>query len=287
MSVFRERALNLDCMGRRLCAILSEPATDNASSGVGVVVVVGGPQYRAGSHRQFVLLARTLAANGHACLRFDYRGMGDAEGESLTFEATSPDIQAAIHALRREWAPLKRVVLWGLCDGASAILLHLIQQPNSADGLCLLNPWVRTDESLAKTQIKHYYTRRLLQREFWFKLMRGGMAPRALKDFFSNLHTAASRPAPSGGYQARMAAAWRNFPGPILLLLSGNDYVAKEFLDHATTDAAWVGLLERSGLSRQDLPGVDHTFSSAKHRTCVESLCVAWLAASFGGAEPS
>ena len=46
----------------------------------GVLIVTGGPQYRAGSHRQFVLLARFLAARGMAVLRFDYRGMGDSEG---------------------------------------------------------------------------------------------------------------------------------------------------------------------------------------------------------------
>ena len=52
----------------------------------GVLVAVGGPQYRAGSHRQFVLLANDLAAQGYAVMRFDYRGMGDSTGEPRTFE---------------------------------------------------------------------------------------------------------------------------------------------------------------------------------------------------------
>ena len=74
-----------------------------------------------------------------------------------------------------------------------------------------------------------------------------------------------------------MAAAWRVFPGPILLLLSGDDYVAKEFLDHAEAEPAWAGLLDRPGLERHDLPGVDHTFSSALWRRQVEDLTARWL----------
>ena len=51
---FVERALTFDCCGERLVGVLAEPA---AFSKLGLVLVVGGPQYRVGSHRQFVLNA--------------------------------------------------------------------------------------------------------------------------------------------------------------------------------------------------------------------------------------
>ena len=35
---------------------------------------------------------------------------------------------------------------------------------------CLLNPWVRSDATIAKTYLKHYYGQRLLEKEFWAKL---------------------------------------------------------------------------------------------------------------------
>ena len=63
-----------------------------AAARLGVVIVVGGPQYRVGSHRQFVLMARDLAREGYPVLRFDYRGMGDSDGavRGSATQATRP-----------------------------------------------------------------------------------------------------------------------------------------------------------------------------------------------------
>lgn len=280
---YREQAVAFACEGEQLFGIVCGPAETTAECDVGVVIVVGGPQYRAGSHRQFVLLARALAACGHRCLRFDYGGMGDSTGPSRSFEQVGADIHAAIEALHATCPGLRRIALWGLCDGASASLLYLqaFGAHARADGLCLLNPWVRSTASLAKTQIKHYYTERLMQTAFWLKLLRGGTGMRALREFFGNLRSATKRVPESGtarqSYQESMAAAWRAFPGPILLLLSGDDYVAKEFLDHAQAEPAWAGLLDQSGLERHDLPGVNHTFSTAVWRGQVEHLTAGWL----------
>jgi alpha/beta superfamily hydrolase len=91
----------------------------------GVLVVVGGPQYRVGSHRQFLLLSRRLASEGYPVMRFDYRGMGDGGGAMRSFEDVSADIGAAIEAFQRRCPSVRRIVLWGLCDAASAALLYV------------------------------------------------------------------------------------------------------------------------------------------------------------------
>jgi exosortase A-associated hydrolase 1 len=116
-----ESVLSFSCEGAPLVGILAEPRDTPAE--VGVLIIVGGPQYRVGSHRQFTLLARHLAANGFAALRFDYRSMGDSAGETRDFLGVNTDIAAAIEALLAARPALKRVVLWGLCDAASAALL--------------------------------------------------------------------------------------------------------------------------------------------------------------------
>ncbi|WP_229425323.1 hydrolase 1, exosortase A system-associated [Massilia sp. Se16.2.3] len=104
-----------------------------------MLVVVGGPQYRAGSHRQFTLLARDLADAGIPALRFDYRGMGDSEGDLQTFEHVEDDLRAAIDRFFLEVPGMREVVLWGLCDGASAAAMYAPQDAR-VSGLVLLNP---------------------------------------------------------------------------------------------------------------------------------------------------
>jgi exosortase A-associated hydrolase 1 len=285
---YTEEATLFDCAGETLLGILARPETPTDTA---VVVVVGGPQYRAGSHRQFVLLSRALAAAGVAVLRFDYRGMGDSCGAQRDFEGVSADIAAAIDALQQRLPDVRHIALWGLCDAAAAAMLycHDTRDPR-INGLCLLNPWVRSEASLARTQVKHYYLQRLQQKEFWLKLVRGGVATQALGGLAQNIRTAfgsasvnaagtAKAAAPQKPFQQRMAMAWHQFPGQILLLLSGEDYTAKEFQEFASTDPAWKNYLTHPCLQRHELPGVDHTFSGAASRQQAEHLTREWVAA--------
>lgn len=274
-----ERAILFDCAGQRLVGVLAEPlaATDTA-----VLIVVGGPQYRAGSHRQFVQLARHLCAHGVAVLRFDVRGMGDSEGPARHFEELGDDIAAARAALQAALPAVRRVVLWGLCDGASAALLYLQQTPAPrVHGLVLLNPWVRSAATLARTHVKHYYAQRLLQREFWAKLFSGRVAGRALAELARNLRGAISAPAAAldqgASYQDQMATAWARFTGPVLLVLSGHDYTAKEFLEHARLHERWRANLALPGVTRLDVAEADHTFSQPAAQQAVAAATAQWL----------
>lgn len=287
----RDHLLRIDCAGDALVGVLSEPTADRVdgtrTADIGVLLIVGGPQYRAGSHRQFTLLGRALAAAGVPCLRIDYRGMGDAHGDRRAFDEVDDDIAAAIDGWQRERPALRRVVLWGLCDAASAALLYAHRRRDArVAGLCLANPWVRTDTSLARAQVKHYYLERLRQPAFWRKLLSGRVGLAAVRELLGKL--AQSR-APTAGdasigrgdrrhYTEQMADGLRAFGGPVLLILSGDDYVAKEFLDRCRDGGpAWRGLLARPGLRREDLPDADHTFSSAAWRAHVERLTAAFV----------
>lgn len=276
---YTEHALAFRCAGEQLVGILAQPET---AANLGILIVVGGPQYRAGSHRQFLLLSRVLAAAGYAVLRFDYRGMGDSTGGQRNFEGVSEDIAAAIAAMQSANPTLTRIVLWGLCDAASAALLYWDEtRDRRVAGLCLLNPWVRSETTLARTQVKHYYGRRLLQPEFWAKLFSGKVALGAVTGFVRNLSVSARGATDQRGFQRRMADAWRSFGEPIMLVLSGDDYTAKEFLEYASSDSAWRAALQQPNVKRHDLPAADHTFSRAEWRAAVERWSLAWLAESF------
>jgi uncharacterized protein len=274
-----EQATVFRCESELLIGILAKP---EVPAQIGIIVIVGGPQYRVGSHRQFVLLSRMLAKEGYAVLRFDYRGMGDSGGPMHSFDSVSADVASAIGELQLRIPSIQNVVLWGLCDGASASLLYL-QQTNDprVKGLCLLNPWIRSETSLARTQVRHYYFDRFVQREFWQKLLTGRIAFSSLRSFARQVSLAlSSSPLTDESpqtFQQKMAIACNRFQGSVLLLLSSEDYTAKEFTDHVKDDALWLNALSLPRRTRHVLKGADHTFSNVESRANVAKLTLNWL----------
>lgn len=244
------------------------------------MIVVGGPQYRAGSHRQFVLTARALASAGFPVLRFDYRGMGDSDGEQRTFESVHEDIRTAIDTLVRE-SGVSQVILYGLCDAASAVLMYCLDDARVA-GLIILNPWVRTVQGEASAQLWHYYPRRVLQRSFWAKLFQGNLPiVRAVGGLFGTVKRSQSAPvaaaAPSAAFIDRMLKGCTSFRGQILLLISGRDLTAAEFEDLCKRSSRWSQATQRSGVEIQRMAQADHTFSTRGDLERANALTVDWL----------
>jgi exosortase A-associated hydrolase 1 len=196
---YEEKALVFSCGGEWLVGVATLPIQPGPR---GVLVVVGGPQYRAGSHRQFTLLARALAEQGIPVMRFDYRGMGDSGGAPRSFEDIETDLRCALDQFMDCVPGMREVVLWGLCDGASAAAMYAAGDPRVA-GLVLLNPWVRTEEGLAKATLKHYYRQRLFEPALWKKFLRGRFDLRAAVGSLREQLARATRPAAPPGRRIR------------------------------------------------------------------------------------
>jgi len=267
-----------ECRGERLLGILHEPA--DAGRAPGVLIVVGGPQYRAGSHRQFVVLARALAAAGYPVLRFDHRGIGDSDGAPRSFAELDDDIRAALDALCSARPGLERCVIFGLCDAASAAMMYCPTDPRLV-ALILANPWVHSEAGVARAYVKHYYGERLLQASFWRKVAAGEFdAAGSVRDLLRKLWVSVTgSPSDSGGgaFQDRMLHALAGFPGRVLLLLSGRDLTAAEFTDLCQTDTRWQAVLARPNVEQRNYPGSDHTFSDAEGLASAIADCKAWL----------
>ena len=284
----REEPFHFDCAGERLLGIAAHP---DSALDTGVLIVVGGPQYRIGSHRQFVLLARDMAGAGIPSMRFDFRGAGDATGTQRTYEDIGADISAAVAAFFARSAQLKRVVLWGLCGAASAALFYGYRDARVA-GLVLVNPWVRTEEVMARTYLRHYYFRRLFEGQFWRKVLSGRFdADSSAKSLATMIKDAArgwrERRASPATVEAdaidrdlplptRMAVSLERFAKDVLIVLSGADYTAREFRTAIAGDAQWAKALERNRVVWHDIADSNHTFASRRWRNEVAAVTVRW-----------
>jgi len=267
----------------------------------GVLIIVGGPQYRVGSHRQFVLLARALADHGIVGMRFDQRGTGDSEGDSRSFEDINADVRAAVDALIAHVPVLKEVVIWGLCDAASAALFYAPTDPRIS-GLVLLNPWVRSEVGIARTYLQHYYFTRLLDANFWRKIFRGELNFRvALRSFLENItvglgwkkgaqqeaniptqtavtkNGSSNQACASEPFPERMRDGLAKFRGRVLFILSGDDLTAGEFKDLIAVSRGWKKLLRAPRVQRRDLAEANHTFSRRTWRDQVASWTKEWI----------
>ena len=276
MTTLEEKALVFRCGGERLVGILHGPGTD--VSRIGVLIVVGGPQYRAGSHRQFVLAAREIARAGHPVLRFDHRGIGDSDGEARSFEELDDDIRAALDALCTQHPALRGVVIMGLCDAASAALMYCGSDPRVA-GLILANPWVRSEAGQARAYVRHYYGNRLLQAAFWRKVATGKFdVVGSIRDFLRKLWTSSrgrSAHHSRASFQERMLAGLARFRGPILLQVSGRDLTAAEFMDLCDSDRRWGSAVARPSVDLRRYERADHTFAEGLDVATAD--CTAWL----------
>ncbi len=281
MTNYNEQAVTFSVGGDRLLGIAAVP---DSAADVGVLILVGGPQYRVGSHRQFTLLARSLAEAGIASLRFDYRGMGDSEGEKCEFDEIEDEISAAIDVLLANAPGVSRVVLWGLCDAASSALIFAHRNPR-VSGLVLLNPWVHSGDYSPQVKLAHYYRPSLKQSDQWRRLFSGQI--RILPAFVELAKDSLAllgryllgngRKADSLSFVELMLRGLEQFRHGTLIILSEADLTAREFSTLVATDSTWKAATAKSSVTTHTVAEADHTFSRRPWQDEVSRLTIEWL----------
>lgn len=221
------RFLSFMCEGCSLSATL-----DEGDGTAGLLIVSGGNEIRIGAHRGMARLASDISSEGYPTFRFDRRGIGDSEGGNGGFEASAADIQSAIKAFRKACPNVRRIVAFGNCDAASALLLH---GPQFVDAMVLSNIWVvePTDNLPPPAAIKAHYLDRMKDPKAWLGLLTGAVNVRKI---LSGLLRIASPVAPSAlADRAALALATNSIPTDILL--ASKDGTAIAFADAWKSEA--------------------------------------------------
>jgi len=76
---------------------------------------------------------------------------------------------------------------------------------------------------------------------------------------------------------ARLHRALNAFQGRIFVILSGDDYTAREFAALQSQHIEWSRLMNDSRVRQTVLPQANHTFSRAIWRDEVASMCEEWI----------
>ena len=268
-----EQGVIFNSQGKQLIAIEHLPSSAMASvtstqrqPKKGLIIVVGGPQTRVGSHRLFVYLARALAKKGITVFRFDYSGAGDSEGELSSFTEIQHDLDAAIQTFKTRHSDITELALWGLCDAASAILLYLNDYPaeDKIKQLFLINPWVRQAETQAQTYLRSYYLKRLMSKGFWRKFLSGKVQAQVALTEINQFHQqgkVSNKVHLEDNFVTKMLQGLDKFTGQSHVILSGNDLTADEFKLLVKSNKHWRQIMASATITQQVISQADHTFS--------------------------
>lgn len=215
------RHLTFSCEGETLVGTL-----DEGDGSTGLLLLSGGNEIRAGAFAGQTRLAARLSEAGFPVFRYDRRGVGDSSGENRGFREAGADLAAAVGAFRAERPDLTRVVGFGNCDAASALMLN---SGGGCDALVLANPWTIEDDDGAPPPeaIRARYAQKLRDPKELLRLATGGVSLRKLA---SGLKRAATPPAPPSSLAHEMKSGLAAFSGPVEILVAERDRTAQAFL---------------------------------------------------------
>jgi len=200
---------------------------DTAAGASGLLLVTGGNEVRSGAFAGQAALAARMAAAGYPVFRFDRRGVGDSGGDNRGFRKSGPDIEAALAAFRAIAPNVERVVGFGNCDAASALMLF---EGAGCDALVLSNPWTieEADDTPPPAAVRARYAEKLKNPREVVRLLTGGVN---LGKLAKGLAQAARPKAPPTTLAGEMAAGLAAFSGPVRILLASADRTAQEFTE--------------------------------------------------------
>jgi exosortase A-associated hydrolase 1 len=244
--------LSFKCEGAELVATL-----DTGDRDTGFLVVSGGNEIRIGAHRGMAELAAAVASGGYPVFRFDRRGIGDSAGSNGGYASSGPDIASAVAAFRQKCPAITRVVAFGNCDAATALVVH--RGDAVIDALVLANPWVipPVDDLPPAAAIKSRYVRRMRDPAAWAALLTGRIDMRALARGLGRL----AQPKRNASIPESFAKALAASTIPVSILLASKDGTAAVFAD-AWQSVAFAAARAHPAVHLTNFDSASHSFAS-------------------------
>ncbi len=280
-----EMPVSLPLGGETLRGVLHRPAADTPPAGV-FLFLGGWSGDRQGPHRLFVALARRLARQGGLCLRLDYRGRGESDGEvdAAGIASMTDDADAAVAWLKGQVPPGTPLTLIAICSGCKVAIGTATRHPGigwlvlwSAEVMGSLRA---SDTNLRKTLgALRAYGKKLLRRETWKKLLTGrvqtGMVGKALARH-------ETRSAEEARAEDRLLEVFGRYQGRIRFIYGGSDP------DAAPAAAAYRRFCQRHriGFALDVIPHAGHSFYGEDWSNELIGRTLAWLANSDESAAP-
>jgi pimeloyl-ACP methyl ester carboxylesterase len=263
--------------GERLLGVLHIPDNQPARPGA-LVFLHGWAGYRIGPHQMFTKLARRACEDGFTCLRFDFRGRGDSEGEAKRTTLSTMISDAVAGAkLVGEKSGLSRIALIGDCSG-SEVSIGAAPLVQGIDSQVLWSaPIVGADRAASdrakKQHILKQYAGKLLRKETWRKLLGGKLQ----FDMIKKAALGGGKGAGEEGAEEDKDIDWlrrfHDFKGDILFVYGGNDPVTPQSVEHYT---ALTARADRE-LNLHVVEGANHAFYSLAWENEVMDVSLEWL----------
>jgi alpha/beta superfamily hydrolase len=126
-----------------LYGIFTPPAPEASAAGLCVILF---SRNRWWCDRISIKSARWLAARGFPCLRFDYHGFGESEGDCQVISGDEPfteDALAAIRYMRKEFGQ-QRFALSGFCFDGRTALSAIEEEGDAIEAVVCTSPEITT-----------------------------------------------------------------------------------------------------------------------------------------------
>jgi pimeloyl-ACP methyl ester carboxylesterase len=241
-----------------------------------VIMLSGWSGSRLGPHRMFVKTARRLCSAGFNCLRFDFAGRGDSEGEmqATTIASMTDDAVCAMDFLKERLGG-SQFILLGICSGGKVAISCASRDERvrqlvlwSAEPMGTLAEGIR--KSRKTLSVVGEYLTKLMNPRTWRRIVTGQVNTRMVRKAVAHCEQASPEERKSENF---ILKAFTSYTGKALLIYGTNDP------ETCMASDAYEALCAKSGIAYDShrIEGANHSFYSLEWEKQVIDLTADWL----------